>query len=297
MQPLLSSDRLSRYILNQVTYSILRTERRQIAQIAGRPPLLSPSSSTIELPTLEQHVASPVLEKQPDIVLSLNNVHFGWKDSLPDKPRLSLTLRSSPNGNLVMIVGPVGSGKSTFLRGLAGETPVLEGELFMKYPDLAFCEQASWLTNTSIRESIIGENLSFLFDSEWYHTVVRACGLEPDLKRLPAGDQTLVGSKGAKLSGGQKQRIVSRIFLYVLSSYEWNTYSLISTVGYSASRLCAKAYCLLRRCPQWSRQWNSSSGIQQCFRSGWITTPAGLHCVLGYPQRYVFIPYFLKHLS
>ncbi|KAE8407397.1 multidrug resistance-associated protein [Aspergillus pseudonomiae] len=184
-----------------------RIERRQIAQIAGRPPLLSPSSSTIELPTLEQHVASPVLEKQPDIVLSLNNVHFGWKDSLPDKPRLSLTLRSSPNGNLVMIVGPVGSGKSTFLRGLAGETPVLEGELFMKYPDLAFCEQASWLTNTSIRESIIGENLSFLFDSEWYHTVVRACGLEPDLKRLPAGDQTLVGSKGAKLSGGQKQRI------------------------------------------------------------------------------------------
>ncbi|GAB1206155.1 hypothetical protein APSETT445_004837 [Aspergillus pseudonomiae] len=185
----------------------IQTVRVCMAQVAGSPPLLSPSSSTIELSTLEQHVAGPVLEKQSDIVLSLNNVHFGWKNSLPDKPRISLTLRSSPNGNLVMIVGPVGSGKSTFLRGLAGETPVLEGELFMKYPDLAFCEQTSWLTNTSIRESIIGENLSSLFDSEWYHTVVRACGLEPDLKRLSAGDQTLVGSKGAKLSGGQKQRI------------------------------------------------------------------------------------------
>ncbi|KAE8321596.1 P-loop containing nucleoside triphosphate hydrolase protein [Aspergillus sergii] len=104
-------------------------------------------------------------------------------------------------------VGAVGSGKSTFLRGLAGETPVLEGELFIKHPDLAFCEQTSWLTNTSIRENIIGEDLLSVFDAQWYHTVVRACGLEPDLKRMPAGDETLVGSKGAKLSGGQKQRI------------------------------------------------------------------------------------------
>ncbi|KAB8223905.1 P-loop containing nucleoside triphosphate hydrolase protein [Aspergillus novoparasiticus] len=104
-------------------------------------------------------------------------------------------------------VGAVGSGKSTFLRGLAGETPVLQGELFIKHLDLAFCEQTSWLTNTSIRENIIGEDLLSVFDAEWYHNVVRACGLDPDLKRMPGGDKTLVGSKGAKLSGGQKQRI------------------------------------------------------------------------------------------
>ncbi|RAQ73309.1 ABC transporter, partial [Aspergillus flavus] len=184
-----------------------RPEKRQFPQMAGRLSLLSQSSSTIELSPIEQHVASPALEKESDIVLSLNNVHFGWKPSPADKSRTSLTLRSSPNGNLVMIVGAVGSGKSTFLRGLAGETPVLEGELFIKHPELAFCEQTSWLTNTSIRENIIGENLVSVFDAEWYGTVVRACGLEPDLKRMPAGDETLVGSKGAKLSGGQKQRI------------------------------------------------------------------------------------------
>ncbi|KAK6823394.1 hypothetical protein RU639_006092 [Aspergillus parasiticus] len=184
-----------------------RPEKRQLPQMAGSPSLLSQGSSTIELSPIEQHVARPALEKESDIVLSLNNVHFGWKPSPPDKSRTSLTLRSSPNGNLVMIVGAVGSGKSTFLRGLAGETPVLEGELFIKHPDLAFCEQRSWLTNTSIRENIIGENLLSVFDTEWYHTVVRACGLEPDLRRMPEGDETLVGSKGAKMSGGQKQRI------------------------------------------------------------------------------------------
>ncbi|RAQ42669.1 ABC transporter [Aspergillus flavus] len=184
-----------------------RPEKRQLPQIAGGPSLLSPSASTIELSHLEQHVTSPIFGEESDVVLSLNNVHFGWNPSLPDKSRISLTLKSSPNGTLVMIVGAVGSGKSTFLRGIAGETPVLEGELFIKDPDLAFCEQTSWLTNTSIRENIIGEDLSSVFDAQWYHTVVRACGLEPDLKRMPAGDETLVGSKGAKLSGGQKQRI------------------------------------------------------------------------------------------
>lgn len=188
--------------------------------MAGSLSLLSQSSSTIELSPIEQHVASPALEKESDIVLSLNNVHFGWKPSPADKSRTSLTLRSSPNGNLVMIVGAVGSGKSTFLRGLAGETPVLEGELFIKHPELAFCEQTSWLTNTSIRENIIGENLVSVFDAEWYGTVVRACGLEPDLKRMPAGDETLVGSKGAKLSGGQRQRIVSLKLLYMFFDHQ-----------------------------------------------------------------------------
>jgi ABC-type bacteriocin/lantibiotic exporter with double-glycine peptidase domain len=171
-------------------------------------------------------VANPVPEKQTDVVLSLNNVRFGWKPSPPDKSGITLTLGSSPTGSLVTIVGAVGSGKSTFLKGLAGETPVLEGKLFIKYPDLAFCEQTSWLTNTSIRGNIVGENLLSVFDAEWYHTVVRACGLEPDLKRMPAGDETLVGSKGAKLSGGQKQRIVSLRFLDMSFSYGPNIDSL-----------------------------------------------------------------------
>ncbi|KAE8393320.1 multidrug resistance-associated protein [Aspergillus alliaceus] len=184
-----------------------RLEKRQFPQIAPGPSLSSANLSTIELSSLPQHVARPVPENQTDVVLSLNNVHFGWKPYLLDKAGISLTVRSSPSGNLVMIVGAVGSGKSTFLKGLAGETPVLEGKLFIQYPDLAFCEQTSWLTNTSIRENIVGENSLSVFDPEWYHTVVRACGLEPDLKRMPAGDETFVGSKGAKLSGGQKQRI------------------------------------------------------------------------------------------
>lgn len=139
----------------------------------------------------------------------MENVNFGWSASPPNRTCITLTLQSSPTGNLVAIVGPVGSGKSTFLKGLAGETPVLQGKLFIKYLDLAFCEQTPWLANGSIRDNIIGESPLSAFDAKWYSTVVTACGLDLDLKRMPAGDETLVGSNGAKLSGGQKQRIVS----------------------------------------------------------------------------------------
>lgn len=139
----------------------------------------------------------------------MNNVNFGWKASPPDRAGITLTLESTPTGNLVTIVGPVGSGKSTFLKGLAGETPVVQGNLFIKYPHLAFCEQTPWLTNGTIRDNIIGERPLSTLDGEWYSTVVKACGLDLDLKRMPAGDETLVGSNGAKLSGGQKQRVVS----------------------------------------------------------------------------------------
>lgn len=156
------------------------------------------------------------------MLVSLQNARFGWNSSPSDSAGITLNLSPSPLGTLVAIVGPVGSGKSTFLKGLANETSVLDGEAFIKYPDLAFCEQTPWLTNTTIRENIIGENTATEFDPSWYSTVVSACALDSDLKKMPAGDQTFVGSKGSKLSGGQKQRIVSAKYgLLYMGNQAW----------------------------------------------------------------------------
>lgn len=189
---------------NKSTKIILYTDKREFPMVEQVAPTSSTNPSGIELSRLPQ-----LPEQQTNVVLSLQNVRFGWKPPLSDNTGVTLTLEPFHAGNLVMIVGPVGSGKSTFLKGLAGETPVLEGKLFIRYPDLALCEQTPWLANASIRDNIVGENSSYAFDAVWYSAVVRACALELDLQKMPASDGTLVGSKGAKLSGGQKQRIVS----------------------------------------------------------------------------------------
>jgi ATP-binding cassette subfamily C (CFTR/MRP) protein 1 len=81
---------------------------------------------------------------------------------------------------------------------------------------IAYCTQTPWLVNKTIQENILG---SSLFDSQWYAKVVKAAALLDDLKNYPAGDRTLVGSKGITLSGGQKQRIVCVLTSWV-SLYE-----------------------------------------------------------------------------
>lgn len=201
------------------------------------------NASTSFVPDIELSPFPPFQGKQTGLVLSLQNVRFGWNPSSQDRSGITLALEPSPTGTLVIIVGSVGCGKSTLLKGLAGETPVLEGELFIKYPDLAFCEQTPWLTNASIRDNVLGENSLSDFDAGWYSMVIRACSLDMDLKRMPAGDETLVGSKGAKLSGGQKQRIVRRQPFITFRLPAANSFTFI--LGYCASSLCSQTYRLL----------------------------------------------------
>jgi ATP-binding cassette subfamily C (CFTR/MRP) protein 1 len=186
---------------------------------------------------------SSIPENQSGLLVSLQNAHFGWNTSSSHGTRITLDLSPLPTGSLVAIIGPVGSGKSTFLKGLANETSVLDGDAFIKYPDLAFCEQTPWLTNSTIRENIVGENKCLAFDAEWYRTVVSACALDSDFKTMPAGDETIVGSKGSKLSGGQKQRIVN-IFLISGMMLRWVLLTGLG-IGYCPGCLCSQTYSML----------------------------------------------------
>ncbi|KAK3369714.1 putative ABC transporter [Lasiosphaeria ovina] len=193
----------------------LRHESRQLSLAtpasSGRASSAGHSSSV----ELSRFVSSHDPVPKDETIVSLTNAKFGWKapeetNTQHSTAGLTLSLPSSPTGTLVMVVGPVGSGKTTFLKGLAGETLMASGETYIRYPDMAFCEQTPWLSNDSVRDNIVGETRAGTlgFDAEWYRTVVEGCALGRDLERMaPAGDATLVGSKGVKLSGGQKQRI------------------------------------------------------------------------------------------
>ncbi|KAI9745821.1 MAG: hypothetical protein M1818_000502 [Claussenomyces sp. TS43310] len=120
---------------------------------------------------------------------------------------------------LTILVGLVGCGKSTFVNALLGETPLFDGRLQVSHTAIAYCSQTPWLTNKTLQENILGESI---YEMDWYNTVIRACALESDIKSMPQGDQSMLGSQGAVLSGGQKQRLAlaravySRIDMIIL---------------------------------------------------------------------------------
>ncbi|EPQ52646.1 ABC protein [Gloeophyllum trabeum ATCC 11539] len=106
-------------------------------------------------------------------------------------------------GQLAAIVGPVGSGKSSFLQGLVGEMRKVKGEVTFG-GRVAYCPQSAWIQNATLKDNIL---FGQPFDEDRYWYAVEKASLLPDLQVLPDGDLTEIGEKGINLSGGQKQRV------------------------------------------------------------------------------------------
>ncbi|KAL9079436.1 MAG: hypothetical protein Q9157_001690 [Trypethelium eluteriae] len=137
-----------------------------------------------------------------DTAIAIREGNFGWdKEKDPQLTSINITV---PKEKLTVLVGPVGCGKSTLLKAILGEVPSVQGVVQISSLSVAFCDQTAWHTSTTIRQTITAFSD---FDEEWYTTVIRACAFEDDLRQLPRGDQTIVGSKGIALSGGQSQRL------------------------------------------------------------------------------------------
>ena len=108
-------------------------------------------------------------------------------------------------GKLHGLIGRVGSGKTSLIMSLLGETTLVKGKLAIDASvPIAYVPQEPWIINASVRENILmGAN----FDQHRYDTVVKACALETDLRRMTHGDATQLGERGVTVSGGQKLRV------------------------------------------------------------------------------------------
>lgn len=128
----------------------------------------------------------------------------------PSKRAISIDSLSIPKGELVVVVGSVGSGKSALLLSILGELETLAGEVAIGGA-LGYCPQTPWIISDSIRDNI---TLGFPFDEARYQRSVYASGLTHDLRLLPHGDRTQIGERGVNLSGGQRQRVALARVLY-----------------------------------------------------------------------------------
>lgn len=154
-------------------------------------------------------------DSHPDSLhpIVIKNGSFGWE---ADKFVLRGVETRIPKSSLTLVIGPVGSGKSTLCKALLGEIPFSGGSVTLstRFPHVGFCDQTAFLANGSIRDNIIGFSP---FESDRYNEVIEATALAFDLATLQQGDRSNVGSDGITLSGGQKQRVSLARALYLQS--------------------------------------------------------------------------------
>ncbi|XP_021323604.1 ATP-binding cassette sub-family C member 8 isoform X6 [Danio rerio] len=164
-------------------------------------------------------------QHEDNICIKIVNGYFSWTQGCPTLTNIDIKV---PFGQLTMIVGQVGSGKSSLLLAALGEMQKISGSItwnslprsdsdenIRRRGSVAYASQRPWLLNATVEENI-------LFDTapnvKRYKDVIEVCQLGPDIDTLPQGDQTVIGERvrhlGIILSGGQRQRISVARALY-----------------------------------------------------------------------------------
>lgn len=134
--------------------------------------------------------------------ICIKNGTAKWSDSSADNTLTNITVSAKP-GQLLAIIGPVGSGKTSLLHAILKELPLKQGSVEIN-GEISYASQEPWLFAGSVRQNIL---FGLPMDKERYKTVVKVCALERDFILLPYGDKTIVGERGVSLSGGQRARI------------------------------------------------------------------------------------------
>ncbi|RBQ81954.1 hypothetical protein FVER53590_00524 [Fusarium verticillioides] len=173
------------------------------------------------------------LSEGTDVAFEDASIAWPEDDETPDEDRFilrSLNIRF-PAGELSVISGKTGTGKSLLLSAILGETDVLEGSVYVPNTvapedrrdaqanlgdwiipgSIAYVSQTPWLESASLRDNIL---FGLPFIEERYNQVVDVCALKKDLQILTDGDKTELGANGINLSGGQKWRVTLARAIY-----------------------------------------------------------------------------------
>ncbi len=153
--------------------------------------------------------------------LAFEQVSFAYQ---PDEPVLRAIDLRLPAGTVCALVGPTGSGKSTFANLVPRFFDPVSGRVTLDGHDLRALRLADLRRNIAI----VSQD-PVLFNDTIHHNLLiarpeattaeieaaaTAAYAHDFISRFPQGYQTIVGERGARLSGGQKQRLaLARAFL------------------------------------------------------------------------------------
>lgn len=165
-----------------------------------------------ELPTIEvpRRDNTTALEN-----LEVKGLSFRYPGSDKGIEGIDLKVKA---GDFVVVTGRIGSGKTTLLKALLGLVQRDAGAIFWNNeevsdptgffvpPRTAYTGQVPMLFSDTISGNILLGQPEEQVDIA---LAIHGAVLEPDLKQLENGLNTVVGSRGVKLSGGQVQRVAA----------------------------------------------------------------------------------------
>lgn len=168
-----------------------------------------------------KHKREPLQESEPspkpEIAggITFHNVSYEYERGLPVLKDVSFDVKP---GQVVALMGPTGSGKTTVINLLMNFYDRSSGEILIDgipledYPrdflrrSIGVVEQEPFLFSRTLRENItygVGRDVT---DEEVY-AAARAAAIHHVIESFPEGYMTMVGERGVTLSGGQKQRV------------------------------------------------------------------------------------------
>src|SRR3569833_3135527 len=184
----------------------------------------------ISINRIEKYLQSPDLEKASKVgrEVTFDGASIAWPADEDTDESERFVLRdvtlSFPPGELSVISGKTGTGKTLMLAAILGEVDVLSGSLRIpKGPSIherhddkatranwiipnsiAYIAQIPWIENASIKDNI---TFGLPVDDDRYQKTIEVCALKKDLEMLSDGENTEIGANGINLSGGQKWRV------------------------------------------------------------------------------------------
>ncbi len=184
----------------------------------------------VSINRIEQYLNSPEVEKisKDAEEVSFDNASIAWPadEALDEADRFVLrnVNLTFPKGELSVISGKTGTGKSLLLAAILEEVDLLNGTLYVPLAPpladrhdananpsnwiipqaIAYVAQIPWIENASIKDNIL---FGLPLDEARYNKTISVCALKKDLEMLNDGENTEIGANGINLSGGQKWRV------------------------------------------------------------------------------------------
>lgn len=146
--------------------------------------------------------------------IKFNNVSFCYNESECILNNVDFDVK---RGEKTVIIGPVGSGKTTILGLLTGMLKPTKGDISINgiplndinhnaFRDtIGYVPQEPLLFSGTVKDNVVFGTGDI--EDKLYERVIKAVQMENEIRQFKHGDETIVGQRGVSLSGGQKQRI------------------------------------------------------------------------------------------